>query len=106
MKIVPISIKFKVLYENRHLFTDDSHYNTLVISNAMNTKVNLINDEYYNNLDNDSKYNVYEYNNKQCNCIFNKNGVYVSGFDDIRLYFDVVYFSWDYYYLSYHSHLV
>ena len=100
MKIVPIEINFKSLYENRHLYTDDSHYNSLVISNAINTKVNLINVDYYNTLDDDSKYHIYEYYNKKCNCIFNKNGLYVLGFDEIRLCFDIVHFSWKYYYLS------
>ena len=102
MKIVPIQIKFKVLYENRHLFTDDVKYNSLIISNAMNMKVNLITVEYYNTLDDDGKYHIYEYNNKQVNCIFNKNGLYVLGVDDnICLRFDVVFFSWEYYHLSF-----
>ena len=103
MKIVPIEIKFKALYEHCHLYTDDSHYNSLVISNAINTKVNLINVNYYNTLDNDIKYKIYEYNNKQCNCIFNKNGLYALEFDDIRLCFNIVHFSWKCYYLSYYD---
>ena len=100
MKIVPIKIEFRVLYENRHLFTDDSHYNSLVISNVINTKVNLINVDYYNMLDNDIKYKIYEYNNK-CNYIFNKNGLYMLGVDEILLCSDIVHFCWKYYYLSY-----
>ena len=88
MKIVPIGIKFELLYENRHLYTDESQYNSLIISNAINTNVNLINVDYYN---------------KQCNCIFNKNGLYVLGFHEIRLCFDFVHFSWKYYYLSYYD---
>ena len=95
MKIVPVKIKFNTLYENRHLFTDDVTYNSLIISNAINLKVNLLNVEYYNTLDDDSKYHIYEYNNKQCNYIFNKNGFYV-----IRVV-DVVFFSWEYYHLSF-----
>ena len=101
MKIVPIKIKFKTMYENRHLFTDDVKYNSLIISNAINTNVNLIDVEYYNNLDDDSKYHIYEYYNKKCNYIFTKNGLYVIRVDDIRLRFDVVFFSWEYYHLSF-----
>lgn len=41
MKIVPIKIDTKTLYENRHLLTDDIHYNSLVISNLINKKVEL-----------------------------------------------------------------
>ena len=101
MKIVPIKIKFKTMYENRHLFTDDVKYNSLIISHASNMKINFIDVDYYNTLDNDSKYHIYEYYNKKCNCIFNKNGLYVLGFDEIRLCFDIVHFSWKCYYLSY-----
>lgn len=41
MKIVPIKIDTKTLYENRHLLSDDIHYNSLVISNLINKKVEL-----------------------------------------------------------------
>ena len=41
MNIELIEIKIKLLYENRHLFTDDIHYNSLVISNLINKKVEL-----------------------------------------------------------------
>ena len=101
MDIVPIKVDIKTLYENRYLYTDDSHYNSLVISNAINTKVNLINVEYYNTLDDDSKHHIYEYYNKKCNYIFTKNGLYVIRVDGIRLHFDVVFFSWEYYHLSF-----
>ena len=101
MKIVPVLMKIETLYENRQLYTDDNNYNSLIISNAINTKVNLINVDYYNNiLDNDIKYKIYEYNNK-CNYIFNKNGLYMLGVDEILLCSDIVHFCWKYYYLSY-----
>ena len=41
MKIVPIKIDTKTLYENRHLLSDDIHYNSLVISNLINKNVEL-----------------------------------------------------------------
>ena len=41
MNIELIEIKIKLLYENRHLFTDDIHYNSLVISNLINKNVEL-----------------------------------------------------------------
>lgn len=41
MKIVPIEIKFQTLYENRHLLSDDIHYNSLIISNIINRNVEL-----------------------------------------------------------------
>ena len=78
MKIVPIKIKLNTLYENRHLFTDDSHYNSLVISNAIDTNVNLITVDYYNQLEHDIKYAIYADNKDNHNYIFilDKNGLY------------------------------
>lgn len=73
MKIVPVKIKFKTLYEHRHLFTDDSHYNSLIISNAINMKVNFIDVEDSNKLDHDVKYNK---DDVYSNCILDKNGLY------------------------------
>ena len=78
MNIVPVKVDVKLLYENRHLFTDDSHYNSLVISNVINTKVILINVDYYNQLEHDIKYVIYAENkdNYNYNYILDKNGVY------------------------------
>lgn len=41
MKIVPFKIDTKTLYDNRHLLTDDIHYNSLVISNLINKNIEL-----------------------------------------------------------------
>lgn len=79
MNIVPIKISGKLLYENRHLFTDDVHYNSLVISIAINMKVNLINveyyNEYYNTLDDDYKMKIYT-SNDYYNFILNTTGLF------------------------------
>lgn len=78
MKIVPIKIKLNTLYENRHLFTDDFKYNSLIVSNAINTNVNLITVDYYNQLEHDIKYAIYADNKDNHNYIFilDKNGLY------------------------------
>ena len=75
-KIVPIKVDLKILYENRHFFTNDVGYNSLIISNAINTKVNLINVECYNKLDHDFKYNIYAVNKDDYIFILDKNGLY------------------------------
>ena len=62
MKIVPIKISGKVLYENRHLFTDDVHYNSLIISNLINKKIELLDIETYKQIDEDSKMEIYNLN--------------------------------------------
>ena len=77
MKIVPIRIKFKALYENRHLFTDDFKYNSLIVSNAINTNVNIINIECYNTLDIGIKYIIYASNKYDYNFILDKDGLYI-----------------------------
>lgn len=53
------------MYENRHLFTDDSHYNSLVVSKLINKDVILLDMYTYSMLDNDSKKKLYvDSNNK------------------------------------------
>ena len=59
MKIVPIEIKFKTLYENRHLYTDDNNYNSLIISNLINKKIKLLDVETYKRIDKDYKIKIY-----------------------------------------------
>ena len=55
MNIVSIKVDVKLLYENRHLYTDDSHYNSLVVSNLINKKIDLLDFVKYNALDNIKK---------------------------------------------------
>ena len=76
MKIVPIKISVKLLYEHRHLFTDDVKYNSLIISNAINTNVNLINVECYNKLDHYVKNVIYADNKNDYVFILDKKGLY------------------------------
>ena len=59
-KIVPFKIDVKLLYENRHLFTDDVHYNSLVISNLINQSINLIDMQSYDDLDLEHKKNIWK----------------------------------------------
>ena len=112
MNIVPIKIKLNTLYENRHLFTDDSHYNSLIISNAINTKVNLINVEYYNTLDDDYKMKIYNLNIFY-NFILNDTGLFsiclfkTDSFGEIeRLGNDIKFYRWQDLYKKYKNLLV
>lgn len=60
MKIVPIKIDTKKLYEHRHLYNDDVEYNSLIISNLLNKKINLLDMQSFNTLDNEYKKQIYE----------------------------------------------
>lgn len=60
MKIVPIKIDTKKLYEHRHLYTDDVEYNSLIISNLLNKNINLLDMQSFNALDNEYKKQIYE----------------------------------------------
>lgn len=55
MKIVPILIKAKLLYENRHLLTDDVKYNSLIVSNIINQDIMLLDNKLYDKLDDSIK---------------------------------------------------
>ena len=55
MKIVPIELNFQTLYDNCHLYTDDNNYNSLVISNLINKKIELLDVETYKQIDEDYK---------------------------------------------------
>ena len=83
MKIVPVEIEFKTLYENRHLFTEDVHYNSLVISNLINQSINLIDVKVYDNLDIKHKRKLYESNALAFNYILVKNGLYILEGNDV-----------------------
>ena len=60
MKIVPIEIKFQTLYENRHLLTDDVEYDSLLVSNFLNTKIKLLDIVSFINLDDTSKMEIFK----------------------------------------------
>lgn len=60
MKIVPIKIDTKTLYVNRHLYTDDTQYNSLIISNLVNKNVNLLDVQSFYTLDNEYKIQIYK----------------------------------------------
>ena len=65
MNIVPIEVDLKLLYENRHLFTDDVHNNSLVISKLINQDIILLDRYTYSILDNEHKKKLYvDSNNK------------------------------------------
>ena len=67
MKIVPIEIKFKLLYEHRHLFTDDSQYDSLIVSNILNTKLKLLDIVSFDHLDDTSKMELFKNYNTYIN---------------------------------------
>ncbi len=77
MDIVPIKVDIKTLYENRYLYTDDSHYNSLVISNLINQSINLIDMQSYDDLDLEHKIKIYESNTLSLNYILDKDGLYI-----------------------------
>ena len=59
MKIVPIEIKFKALYEHRHLLTNDVKYNSLIVSNIINQDIMLLDNKLYDTLDDSIKEKIY-----------------------------------------------
>ena len=73
MNIVPIEIRGKLLYEHRHLYTDDVEYNSLVISNLINQDIILLDRYIYSILDNDIKKKLYIDSNN--NYVLVKNGL-------------------------------
>ena len=77
MNIIPVRIEFKTLYEHRHLFTDDVHYNSLIVSNLINQSINLIDIQIYEDLDIEHKRRIYERNTLSFNYILVKDGVYI-----------------------------
>lgn len=60
MKIVPIEIEFKLLYENRHLLTDDVQFNSLIVSNIFNTNINLLDIVSFIHLDDNIKMEIFK----------------------------------------------
>ena len=44
-------LNMKAIYEHRHLFTDDVHYNSLVTSILINEPIKLVSLEHFINLD-------------------------------------------------------
>ena len=47
MEVVAINVDIKVLIDNRHLYTDDVKYNSLIVSNLCNKKINLLDFDTY-----------------------------------------------------------
>lgn len=89
MKIVPIKIKLKVLLINCHLFSNDVRYNSLIISNAINNNIKLIDIYNYNQLSCDYKNNMFNTIKSYLIFILAKNGVYViRPYDDLTIKFD------------------
>ena len=84
MKVQPVKIEFKTLYENRHLFNDDVQYNSLFISNLINQFINLIDIQIYEDLDIEHKRRIYERNTLSFNYILVKDGVYI-----LEVYYEV-----------------
>ena len=76
MNIVPIKIDVKSLYENRHLFTDDVHYNSLVTSILINEPIKLVSLEYFINLDVSVKEKII-HDTLSFNYILDKDGLYI-----------------------------
>ena len=75
MKIVPILLKFKLLYEHRHLYTDDYQYNSLIISKLVNKQIFLLELCRYDEFDFEYKLQLYhDYDDH--NYILVKEGVY------------------------------
>lgn len=75
MNIIPIEIRGKLLFENRHLYTDDSQYNSLIISNLINKNVILLDVQNYYALD--DKIKKYFFDEKpRFNYILSKDGLY------------------------------
>ena len=75
MNIVPIKIEFKTLYEHRYLYTDDSQYNSLIISNLINKNVILMDVHNYHALDDNIKQYVFD-KNQRFNYVLSKDGLY------------------------------
>ena len=77
MKIVPIEFNFQTLYENRHLFTDDVQYNSLIVSNLFNLNIILITIKDYDVLEYDHKKQIYREVIMSYKYILSRHGVYV-----------------------------
>ena len=77
MNIIPVEIQINLLYENRHLYTDDSQYNSLIVSNLINKNIELLDYVNYNALlDNNIKQRYVFETNPRFNYILSKDGVY------------------------------
>ncbi len=94
MKIAPITIEYKTLYENRHLFSDDFQYNSLIISNLINKNVILMDVQNYHTLDDNIK--KYFFDEKpRFNYILSKDGLYQRT-NSIRSY-TFEFFNWEFF---------
>lgn len=76
MEVVAINVDIKVLVENRHLYTDDVKYNSLIVSNLCNKKINLLAFDTYALLDDDYKLKLFRSNVNFYNYILMKDGLY------------------------------
>lgn len=45
--IQPIKLNARLLYDNRHLYTDNCQYNSLILSNIFNKPINLLDMKLY-----------------------------------------------------------
>ena len=76
MEVVGIDVDFKVLVENRHLYTDDVKYNSLIVSNLVNKQINLLDFDTYALLDDDYKLKWFRSNVYFYNYVLMKDGLY------------------------------
>ena len=61
--------------EHRHLFTDDVHYNSLIISNLINKKIELLDFGKYNALDGHDQWELFIKHPNHYNGILFKDGI-------------------------------
>ena len=76
MEVVAINVDIKLLVDNRHLYTDDVKYNSLIVSNLFNKKINLLDFDTYALLDDDYKLKLFRSNVNFYNYILMKDGLY------------------------------
>ena len=75
MNIELIEIKIKLLYENRHLLTDDVEYNSLLLSNIFNQSIKLFDKKTYDKLNLDHQVQIVKETNNKGNILY-KDGLY------------------------------
>ena len=75
MNIELIEIKIKILYENRHLLTDDVEYNSLLLSNIFNQSIKLFDKKTYDKLNLDHQVQIVKETNNKGNILY-KDGLY------------------------------
>lgn len=70
--IQPIKLNAKLLYDNRHLYTDNCQYNSLMLSNIFNKPINLLDMKLYRKVKYhlDTKHEIIDL------YVFDKDGLY------------------------------